>query len=72
MARALFNNGVKSNNVTAQTFWLKARAGWAETQPARNEQDHEMTIGSSADCRNEQARITVRELLGSPGNHASV
>ena len=28
MAQALFNNGVKSSNVTAQIFWLKARAGW--------------------------------------------
>jgi hypothetical protein len=39
MAQALFNNGVKSNNVTAQILWLKARAGWAEAQPARDEQD---------------------------------
>jgi hypothetical protein len=44
MAQALFDNGVKSNNVTAQIFWLKARAGWAEAQPAREDQDHELTI----------------------------
>jgi hypothetical protein len=42
MAQALFDNGVKSNNVTAQIFWLKARAGWAETQPGG--EDHELTI----------------------------
>ena len=44
MAQALFDNGVKSNNVTAQIFWLKARAGWAETQPGGEDQDHELTI----------------------------
>jgi hypothetical protein len=44
MTQALFNNGVKSNNVTAQIFWLKARAGWAEAQPAGEDQDRELTI----------------------------
>jgi hypothetical protein len=44
MAQALFDNGVKSNNVTAQIFWLKARAGWAEAQPAGEDQDRELTI----------------------------
>jgi hypothetical protein len=43
MAQALFNNGVKSNNVTAQIFWLKARAGWVEAQPARDDQDDQVT-----------------------------
>jgi hypothetical protein len=27
---ALFNNATKSNNVAAQIFWLKTRAGWRE------------------------------------------
>ena len=44
MAQAPFDNGVKSNNVTAQIFWLKARAGWAEAQPAGEDQDRELTI----------------------------
>jgi hypothetical protein len=44
MAQALFNNGVKSNNVTAQIFWLKARAGWVEAPPAREDQDDQVTI----------------------------
>jgi hypothetical protein len=44
MAQALFNNGVKSNNVTAQIFWLKTRAGWVEAPPAREDQDDQVTI----------------------------
>jgi hypothetical protein len=44
MAQALFNNGVKSNNVTAQTFWLKARAGWVEAQPMCEDQDDQVAI----------------------------
>jgi hypothetical protein len=42
MAQALFNNGVKSNNVTAQMFWLKTRAGWVETQPEREDGDDQV------------------------------
>jgi hypothetical protein len=44
MAQALFDNGVKSNNVTAQMFWLKARAGWVEAQPMCEDQDDQVTI----------------------------
>src|ERR1700733_3787996 len=47
MTQALFNNGVKHNNVTAQMFWLKTRAGWVETQPAHEDRDgkaHEIRI----------------------------
>ena len=44
MAQALFNNGVKSNNVTVQIFWLRARAGWVEAQPACEDQDDQVTI----------------------------
>ena len=43
MAQALFNNGVKSNNVTAQIFWLKSRAGWVEAQPMCDDQDDQVT-----------------------------
>jgi hypothetical protein len=54
MAQALFNNGVKSNNVTAQIFWLKARAGWVEAQPAGDDQDDQVTtiriIGGLPEC----------------------
>jgi hypothetical protein len=30
VAKSLFNLAVKGRNVTAQIFWLKARAGWRE------------------------------------------
>ncbi len=31
VAKSLYNNAVKHNNVSAQIFWMKARAGWKET-----------------------------------------
>src|SRR5690242_13060593 len=34
VAQALFTNATEKNNVTAQIFWLKCRAGWREAQGA--------------------------------------
>lgn len=31
VAKSLFDNAVKNNNVAAQIFWMKTRAGWRET-----------------------------------------
>ena len=35
VANALFNQAVNKGNVSAQIFWLKARAGWSE----KNDED---------------------------------
>lgn len=32
VANALFNNAVENNNVSAQIFFLKTRAGWREVE----------------------------------------
>ena len=42
MAQSLFMNGTRHNNVTAQIFWLKTRAGWKE--PIHLEATGAMTI----------------------------
>lgn len=31
VAKSLFDNAIKHNNVAAQIFWMKTRAGWRET-----------------------------------------
>ena len=33
VAKSLFLNATERNNVTAQIFWLKARAGWKDRDP---------------------------------------
>lgn len=33
VAKSLFVNATEKNNVTAQIFWLKARAGWRDRDP---------------------------------------
>ena len=33
VAKSLFVNATEKNNVTAQIFWLKARAGWRDKDP---------------------------------------
>ena len=37
VAIALYDNAIKTNNVTAQIFWLKTRGGWRESRPADDE-----------------------------------
>ena len=43
VANALYNNAVENNNVTAQIFFLKTRAGWREVD--REETEHKPDIG---------------------------
>lgn len=38
VANALYNNAVEMNNVTAQIFFLKTRAGWKELDKDTSEQ----------------------------------
>jgi hypothetical protein len=43
VAHSLFLNATKHNNVTAQTFWLKTRAGWKEP---KQEMQHSGAVGN--------------------------
>lgn len=70
VAECLFKNATEHNNVTAQIFWQKTRAGWSEKMMI----EHSGAIGSGPDITKltdeqlEQLRAIVVSSTGEPGS----
>ncbi len=50
MAESLFKNGRHNNNVTAQIFWMKTRAGWSETSVVKHVGEVNVKVTNDADA----------------------
>lgn len=44
VAKSLFRNATENENVSAQIFWLKTKAGWKEDKEEEKPQDTSITI----------------------------
>jgi hypothetical protein len=70
VARSLFDNATKHNNVAAQIFYLKTQAGWKEP---KQEIQHSGAVGSydlskvSLDDLKRLEEILAPAALGNPG-----
>lgn len=60
VAKSLYAKAVEQNDLGAQIFWLKARAGWRETVKVEHEHHRDFANASTEDLEDQLAQVRAR------------
>jgi hypothetical protein len=71
VAQSLFRMATEGKNVAAAIFWMKARAGWREKQPAALTED-DKPVQEMSDAELEEVIRTARRSGALPTSHTVI